>query len=194
MAQGYTSLVVGFHGCERSVGERIVRGEIPFQRSTTKYDWLGEGIYFWDSDEQRALEWAQWKQSVGSIKEPCVIGAIFTLGNCFDLTVRENLDLLSDIHSAYVTAQQAAGLPIPVNKDSPRGASKNRVMRALDCAVLNFLHSSMAAKGEPAFDTVRGLFVEGEPVYPGAEIFRLTHAQIAVLNEKCIRGVFHPRS
>jgi hypothetical protein len=193
MARGYASLVVGFHGCERAIGEKIVAGELPFERSTGKFDWLGEGIYFWDSDEQRALEWAQWKQSVGAINDACVIGAIFTLGNCFDLTIRENLDLLADIHAAYVTAQQAAGLPIPVNKDSPRGASQNKVMRALDCAVINFLHTTMAAQGKPPFDTVRGLFVEGGPVYPGAEIYRLTHAQIAVLNDKNIRGVFHPR-
>ena len=193
MARGYTSLVVGFHGCERSIGEKIVAGDVPFERSTGKFDWLGEGIYFWDSDEQRALEWAQWKQQAGFIKDPCVIGAIFTLGNCFDLTIRENLDLLADIHSAYVTAQQSAGLPIPVNRNSPKGASQNKVMRALDCAVINFLHTTMAALGKPPFDTVRGLFVEGGPVYPGAEIYRLTHAQIAVLNEENIRDVFHPR-
>jgi|SRR5215813_8274742 len=194
MARGYASLVVGYHGCDRSVGERIVAGEIPFERSTGKFDWLGEGIYFWDSDEQRALEWAQWKHSVGQIADPYVIGAIFTLGNCLDLTVRENLELLAATHSAYVTAQEASGLPIPINRDSPKGASQNKVMRALDCAVINFLHSSMAAQGQPPFDTVRGLFVEGGPVYPGAEIYRLTHAQIAVLNEKCVRGVFHPRN
>lgn len=185
--------MVGYHGCERAVGEQIVAGKIPFERSSGKYDWLDQGIYFWDSDEQRALEWAKWKQSVGAIKDACVVGAIFTLGNCFDLTIRENLDLLADIHSAYVTAQEASRLPIPLNRDSPKGASQNKVMRALDCAVINFLHTTMAALGRPPFDSVRGLFVEGAPVYPGAEIYRLTHAQIAVLNENNIRGVFHPR-
>ena len=123
--------MVGFHGCDRAIGDRIVRGEIPFERSTGKYDWLGEGIYFWDSDERRALEWAQWKQKVGEVTEPCVIGAIFELGNCLDLTIRENLDLLASTHAAYVAAQQSANLPIPVNKDSAKGASQNKVMRAL---------------------------------------------------------------
>ena len=33
MARGYTSLVVGFHGCERSIGEKIVAGDVPFERS-----------------------------------------------------------------------------------------------------------------------------------------------------------------
>lgn len=73
---------------------------------------MGEGVYFWDSDEQRALEWAPWKQSVGQITDPIVIGAIFTLGNCLDLTIRETLDLLAATHSGYVAAEQAAGLPL----------------------------------------------------------------------------------
>ena len=110
----------------------------------------------------------------------------------YDLLVRENLDILAQTHAAYVASQQAAKLPIPI-KDSPKGASQNKVMRFLDCAVINYLHDSMAAKSMPPFDTVRGLFVEGQPAYPGAEIFSLTHAQIAVLNERCIKGVFLPR-
>jgi hypothetical protein len=193
MARGYASLVVGYHGCDRAVGAQIVSGTAPFQRSTGKFDWLGEGIYFWDSDEQRALEWAQWKQGMGLVKDPYVIGAIFTLGNCLDLTIRDNLELLGATYTAFVAAQNAAGLPIPENKDSPKGASQNKVMRALDCAVINFLHKTMADNNEPPFDTVRGVFVEGKPIYLGAEIFSLTHAQIAILNEKNIRGVFHPR-
>ena len=122
-----------------------------------------------------------------------MIGAIIDLGNCFDLLVRENLEVLAETHSAYVASQVAAKLPIPENRDSPKGASQNKVMRFLDCAVINYLHDSMAARGIDPFDSVRGLFVEGKPVYPGAEIFSLTHAQIAILNEKCIKGVFLPR-
>src|SRR5690242_14996085 len=105
MARGHTSLVVGYHGCDRAIGAQIVSGAARFQRSTGKYDWLGEGIYFWDSDEQRALEWAQWKKSIGEISDPYVIGAIFTLGNCLDLTIRENLDLLGATHTAFVAAR-----------------------------------------------------------------------------------------
>jgi hypothetical protein len=172
---------------------QIVNGSIPFARSTEKHDWLGQGVYFWEADEVRALEWALWKSKVGQCPDPFVIGAIIDLGNCFDLLVRENLDILAQTHAAYVASQQAAKLPIPVNKDSPKGASQNKVMRFLDCAVINYLHDSMAAQSMEPFDSVRGLFVEGQPAYPGAEIFSLTHAQIAVLNEKCIKGVFLPR-
>lgn len=195
MAWHSNSLVIGYHGCDRTIGTQIVNGTIPFARSTTKHDWLGQGIYFWEADDVRALEWARWKNSMGQCPDPFVIGAILDLGRCFDLLVRENLELLADTHAAYVRSQGAAGLPIPVNKDSPKGASQNRVMRYLDCAVINYLHDSMAAQNPPVepFDSVRGLFVEGKPAYPGAEIFSLTHAQIAVLNEKCIKGIFFLR-
>jgi hypothetical protein len=42
------------------------------------------------------------------------------------------------------------------------------------------------------FDTVRGLFVEGEPIFEGAEIYHKTHSEIAVRNERCIKGYFLP--
>lgn len=192
MAWHSNSLVIGYHGCDKAIGTQIVNGSIPFVRSATKHDWLGQGIYFWEADDVRALEWAQWKHSRGQCPEPFVIGAILDLGYCFDLLARENLDVLAATHSAYVASQLAAGLPIPKNEDSPKGASQNKVMRYLDCAVINYLHDSMAARRPPvpSFDSVRGLFVEGKPAYPGAEIFSLTHAQISILNEKCIKGVF----
>ncbi len=62
-------------------------------------------------------------------------------------------------------------------------------MRFLDCAIINHL---MTITDEP-FDTVRGLFVEGGPVYPGGEIYHKTHSEIAVRNPNCIKGVFLPR-
>ena len=44
------NLVIGFHGCDRSVVENVI--------STNDYDWLGSGIYFWENNEERAWQWA----------------------------------------------------------------------------------------------------------------------------------------
>ena len=133
-----SSIIIGYHGCEREVGDRIVRGDDWFVPSQTPYDWLGEGIYFWESDEQRAREWAEEKQNRGRIREPSVIGAVIDLGKCLDLTLRENLDLLADTHSVYEADHRWTGLPMPTNRDPAKGGSQNKVMRALDCAVINF--------------------------------------------------------
>lgn len=46
--------------------------------------------------------------------------------------------------------------------------------------------------GNRDFDTVRGAYIEGTPVYPGAKIFDETHIQICVLNTKCVLGYFVP--
>src|SRR5260221_731263 len=52
--------VVGYHGCSRGVAEKIISAQ-HFLPSTMTYDWLGEGIYFWEYAPYRALEWAQEK-------------------------------------------------------------------------------------------------------------------------------------
>lgn len=154
-----SGFILGYHGCNKEIGEEIVRGNLPFTHSEKDYDWLGHGIYFWEADRQRALEWAQWKKKMGDCPEPFVIGAVLDLGKCFDLLERENLNILSDTYDSYVVSRSVANLPLPVNEDSAKGASQNKVMRHLDCAVINHLHSTMAAKSLEPFDSVRGLFV-----------------------------------
>ena len=80
-----TAFVLGFHGCDRSVGESILRGEqTHLEPSQNDYDWLGTGIYFWESDPLRALEFAQEraegaKNSRGDITVPFVVGAVINL-------------------------------------------------------------------------------------------------------------------
>jgi hypothetical protein len=197
------SFVLGYHGCDRNIGEQALAGNIALVRSEQDYDWLGPGSYFWEADPERALEWANWKTGRGAYAEPFVIGAVIDLGNCLDLIARENLDLLRWAHAAFVQAQTAAGLPMPENKDIKAGRPGDKLLRYLDCAVIKHLHSMIEAQpdggypevGEyvPAFDTVRGLFTEGAPIYDGGGFYERTHSQIAVRNDACIKGLFIPR-
>jgi len=39
----------------------------------------------------------------------------------------------------------------------------------------------------------RGVFVEGEPLYPGAAIQKFNHIQVCVRNPDCIKGYFRLR-
>jgi hypothetical protein len=154
-----------------------------------EYHWLGSGIYFWENDRDRALEWAREKASRKELKDPFVIGAVIELGRCLDLSVRENVPLVKAAHESLAALHAKSGRPLPENTPAPKDPRKrDKVMRKLDCAVLNHL----IATAERDFDTVRGLFVEGDPVYDGAEIYEKTHAEIAVRNPKCIRGLFLP--
>ena len=53
------SFVLGYHGCDSEVGERVLAGEMELKPSTNPYDWLGTGIYFWENNPGRALAWAR---------------------------------------------------------------------------------------------------------------------------------------
>jgi hypothetical protein len=81
-----TSFVLGYHGCEYGVATKAIAGETSILQSKRDFDWLGPGAYFWESDPQRAMEWAHWKASRGDYSRPAVIGAVIDLRHCLDLT------------------------------------------------------------------------------------------------------------
>jgi hypothetical protein len=188
-----TSFVLGFHGCEKQVADAVVRGEADLYPSSRDYDWLGKGIYFWESDPERANEWALWRSERGDYQEPTVIGAIIDLRNCLDLSNREDLVILKDAHQIYVDEQKLAGLPIAENKNSIGDVNADLLLRYLDCAVINHLHHMISNQFLKPFDTVRGMFTERGKLYAGAGFQEKTHTQIAVLNSDCIKGYFIPR-
>lgn len=198
MSRLATSFVLGYHGCERSVAERAIGGEIDLLQSKRDFDWLGPGAYFWESDPQRAMEWAEWKASRGDYTRPAVVGAVIDLRNCLDLLAREDIDLVRSAHKSFLRTQRRAGLPVPKNRSAPGQPNADRVLRYLDCAVIRHLHSILDAQPpdhiviEP-LDTVRGMFSEGKKAYPGAGFREKTHVQIAVRNGACIKGLFLPR-
>lgn len=194
MSRLQTSFVLGYHGCDKSVGMKIVNGQAFFTPSHEEYDWLGGGIYFWENDPARAREWAEQKVRIGAYREPFVVGAVIDLANCLDLRTLEDAVLVKDFHTAFCRAQKKAGLPIPKNKNPKNQHGRDLVMRYLDCAVINYLHSLVDTKSPHArFDTVRALFWEGKPLYPGSGFKAKTHTQIAVRTDDCIKGVFIPR-
>ena len=73
---------------------------------------------------------------------------------------------------------------MPINKGSNR---------ALDCAVIQFIHQTRLQTGELPLDTIRSAFVEGTEVYPGASFTSRHHIQICVINPEMIKGYFLPR-
>lgn len=198
MSRLATAFVLGFHGCDRTVAESAIGGEIDILQSDKDFDWLGPGAYFWESDPQRALEWAREKSQRADIRTPAVVGAVIDLRNCLDISSRTDLGLLEVAYQSFAQMQRVAGLTVPENKNLPGQMGSDQVLRYLDCAVIRHLHSIL--DGQPVeerevepFDTVRGLFEEGDALYPGSAFKRKSHVQIAVRNAECIRGVFWPR-
>ncbi len=112
-----SNLVIGFQGCDQSVVDKVVAGEEKLLASTNDYDWLGNGIYFWENNEARALQWAEElvKRKSSSVKTPAVIGAIIDLGYCLDLTDSLCLEELKKGYEALVAMCNETGMPMPQN-------------------------------------------------------------------------------
>lgn len=184
---------MGFHGCDKSLVEEVIRGDrnhLP--TSNNEYDWLGHGIYFWENNEQRALQFAQEKALRDPrIKEPFVIGAVIDLGYCLDLIDMSCLSELKQSYEALKKALTKSMVDLPVNKNV--GENNDLLLRNLDCAVIEYEHAINETAKVKSFDSVRGVFIEGEKLYPGSGIQEKNHIQICVRNPNCIKGYFLPR-
>jgi hypothetical protein len=73
------------------------------------------------------------------------------------------------------------------------GNSKDLLLRDLNRAVIENLHQQRALNNLTPFDSVRGVFTEGKPLYDGAGFHEKNHIQICIRNPNCIKGYFVPR-
>lgn len=138
---------------------RILNGEDDLIASENSWDWLGPGIYFWEQNPGRALEYAiecstRKQKNKIPIKTPFVIGAIIELGNCLNLLEPGSIDIVKRAHSALKATYKKSGEKLPRNK----GAN-----RQLDCAVIKFVHQSNIEILKP-YDTIRSAFSEGKKI------------------------------
>ncbi|MFC3562906.1 hypothetical protein [Pedobacter jamesrossensis] len=198
------NLILGFHGCDQSVRDQLLLDPNKYKTSKEDYDWLGHGIYFWENNYERALEWANDKKKRGTITNPAVVGAVIQLGNCCDLTDRNSIEVVKSYYQNLKEDFADIGIPLPVNKDIKADKHKDMLLRELDCTVLEYMHSrildgykaDLSAKGYSEFaiyDSTRGIFTEGGPAFDGSGIFDKSHIQICIRNSNCIKGFFMPR-
>ncbi|WP_374667970.1 hypothetical protein [Ramlibacter sp.] len=187
--------VLGFHGCDREVGLSVLNHpDRHLKPSRNAYDWLGEGIYFWENDPVRALEFAReglaGRVTRGTIRKPFVIGAVIDLGLCCNLFDQIALQELRSAHAALQDVYAGAELPLPTN-------GRGQLVRPLDRLVIEFMHTLRESVSEdavlPPYQTVRAGFSEGRPLFEGTTITEKHHIQIAVRDPACIKGYFLPR-
>jgi hypothetical protein len=192
------SFIIGFHGCDETVAEKILAGQDTLRKSTNSYDWLGHGIYFWENNPQRALEYAESIKAYPArckekITKPAVIGAIINLGHCLNLLDAKYLQHVREAYHLLHLASQTANQKLPQNKNIKD--SKDLLLRPLDCMVIEEVHRIREAlKGEGreayTFDTVRAVFVEGDELYENSGFRDKNHLQVCVRNPNCIKGYF----
>ncbi len=185
------NLVIGFHGCSQETYKEVIYYCQELRASNNVYDWLGNGIYFWENNLARAKEWAERRYG----DDAAVIGAVIDLGYCLNLTDSASEEILRDGYRTLELLCKDAGIDMPKNRRSLK--TKDILLRDLDCAVIQTIQRTHVAdannEDESGFDSVRGVFVEGDEPYPGSAFCSKTHIQICVCNPNCIKGYFAPR-
>jgi hypothetical protein len=190
----HSRVVIAYHGCRAKTERQRASCEFlsglldgrnaveDWLESENEYDWIGQGIYFWEHGLVRARQWAG--------TEGVVVGALIQLGKCFDLTDPGYTTALKTTYEALHQLYEEEGTEMPTNQ---RAAGK---LRDLDCLVINqtiMVANDVARdQGSGPYQTVRCAFEEGEEAFPGSMIRTQTHIQIAVRDRGCIIGVFRP--
>jgi len=187
------NLIIGFHGCEAKDQQQILNNPKYFKKSQQNYDWLGHGMYFWENDPERARLWAEKKKKAGTLKEPAIIGAVIDLGYCLDMFSNKSIEIIKEAYKLLKSESEALKKPIPENIDHPKEKNGDKVLRELDCAVIQYAHSFFKKEGYKGFDSVRAAFIEGKEIYPNAGFNERTHIQICIINPNCIKGFFLER-
>jgi hypothetical protein len=166
--------VVGYHGCSTESAEKII-AEQQFMSSQRAYDWLGEGVYFWEYAPYRALDWAILKCDREGGR-PAVLKATIKLGRCLNLLDIEHIPGVREAYRSF--AHKLDPARIPRNTDS--GA------HFLDRLILDAYCRRVDMRSGSLVQTVLGSFAEGEAIYPGSKILEKAHTQIAVRDVACI--------
>jgi len=196
--------MIGFHGCDEAVRNQLVSNPNNVKNSQEVFDWLGHGFYIWENNFERALKWAQDKKIRGSLENPSVVGVVYILNHCLDFTDSAFINILSDYYFLMKDDFLSIGKDLPKNKDLPKDAYHDLILRELDCAVIEYMHQKISeeinngikqfgfSKLKP-FDSARGVFTEGGPAFEGAGIKTKNHIQVCIRNLNCIKGFFIPR-
>ncbi len=188
-----SSYVLGFHGLDEAIGKKILNGNETLRHSNNDYDWLGDGVYFWEHSLERAKQYAiqDSKRPNSKIKTPFVLGAVIDLGRCLDLLDKRWLDFTKQAYEEMVQTLSEESHVLPTNSafnDTDFDLKK----RYLDCAVIRYAIQAAKADGTE-FDSVRAVFWEGKPLYPGAGFNTHNHIQLSIINSDCIKGIFLPK-
>lgn len=192
-------LMVGYHGCDVTVRDGLVSGQMSPKASTNQYDWLGPGFYMFEGDQERARSFAETaalqphrQLTARPIATPSVVGCLFSVQRCLDMSTKAGRQ---EFEEAYIHLQ--AGFLLnnevpPVNL--PAGNhDQDILLRGLDRAVFSFMHRrNERARAFDSYQAVRGSFRQGVEIAPNSGFHRDSHTQIALRDFSCIRGWFVP--
>lgn len=174
-----TPLVVGYHGTNLQAALTMTQHQ--FRLSRNRYDWLGDGLYFFQDAPERAWEWAVAHHS----PQPAVIGVRlhYQPEEWIDLLDINWTHTLADAYNAFLGELKRADLAVPQQTEK---------LHRLDRAVINYIVGVLEQQGV-TIRAVRAAFAEGAPVFPESALFDRAHVQIAVRDLSLISALWIER-
>ena len=112
---------------------------------------------------------------------------------CLDLLDTANTRLLGKWFAKFRRFFRQKGVQMPQNRAAAGSRRGDKVLRYRDCAVIDYTLRSLAQTEGIKYQTVRGVFLEGKPAFPGSKIALKSHIQIAVRDPACIVAIFGPK-
>jgi hypothetical protein len=167
-------VIRGYHGTSATQAAVILRdGFLP---SDNDYDCLGDGVYFFQDGLAQAGAWA----TRAHPSEPAVVQADVRLEDCLDLKDSVGwVPLLAQTHDEVLRVSREQDLPLPRQTGSTH---------RLDRVVIEVAVAILEREGTP-IRTVRGVFAEGPPAFPGSFLSEGSHVQVAVRDPDLISNV-----
>lgn len=153
-----------YHGTSETQARLIIK--YGFNKSTGERQYLGDGVYFFESSKSQAWMWGR-KRGYDQV---VVLKAVLELRNCLDFT---DFQTRKDVRKFAANLQRKFS-----EKFGPR-------YRLSDAQVIN----TMAKFTE--IDTVRASFTKPDygTIFPGSRIFDYVQLIICVRNTSCISDI-----
>jgi hypothetical protein len=157
-----------------------------FQVKTNRYDWLGQGIYFFERSARRAKDWAN-KRNPNA--EVCVVTAEIACGvngrNCLNLASREGVDPLEEFFK---------GIAITLPRERIVGFRRTpKAYQRFSCEIFDRFCERMAEIGwdihviRSPFGEDDYIFSDPDGAFPTAQLQKKARVQIAVRDCCAIR-------
>lgn len=101
-----------------------------------------------------------------------------------NLVEPQSLLILTKAYEEMERVYKKLDEPMPVNKGNNR---------ALDCAVIKYVHLTAKKDNMLEYNSVRCAFAEGKEAYPSSNFTTQLHIQICLRQSEFIKGYFLPR-
>lgn len=167
-------IILAYHGCDITTRDHLVSGTTKPKVSKNSYDWLYDGMYFFEGDHERALKLAKAAATRDShsltrqpIVTPAVVGAVLDVDRMFDLSTQLGISYFKAASETLKSLHAESGKPLPQNKAAFEGDTE-KLHRAFDREVCKLVHLSRRTihlyESAQAAEIVHSIFALGESV------------------------------